>query len=197
MAWVSVAVTAASAIYKGVTGSNQKSEGQKLIKEAGDGIPAGAVSAAAEGLPAEQYAQSLKNINQNQATAIARAQDRRLGLAAIGGIQNNTNNAVAKLDANNAMVRRQNQQRLLGFQDKAFQRKYGYGMQLMGAGNTNISSGIDDVISGVGGAAYRGAFDKNPYKNSMLSKDYKSYLGQGYRQGDDYGGGNVDYGTYG
>lgn len=158
MSWAMVVVGVGTAVYKGIKGANQKSEGKKLLKEAGDGIPADAVQAASEGLPAEQYAQAMKNIKQNQSTAIARAQDRRMGLAAIGGIQNNTDNAVGRLDAENAAARRQNKQRLQGYQDKAFNRKYGYGMQLMGAGNTNISSGIDDAIYGVGSGISRGAF---------------------------------------
>jgi len=159
MSWATVIVGAGTAIYKGVKGAQQKKEGNQIISQAGEGIPVEAVQAASEGLPSEQYNKAMRNIQSNQMSALAAAQSRRMGLAAIGGIQKNTNDATLSLDASDANARVQNQQRLLGFKDRAFNRKYNYGMQVLGAGNQNQSGALDDLVSGVGSAVYRGNSD--------------------------------------
>jgi hypothetical protein len=174
-------------LVSGLFGSSQKRQGKHLLANSphlGYEIPPEAIQASAEGLPSEQYAQAMKNIQAQQAQALSAAGDRKSGLAAIAKTQAITDNAVGDLDARNAAARMQNQQRLVGFRDKAWDvknrqreedRAYAYG--LMGAGNTNISSGIDKGIAGLGYAGY-----------GLFGGD-----GMG---GMSSGGGGSDYGSY-
>lgn len=114
-----------------------------------------------EGLPSQQYQMAMKNIQRQQSTAMRSAQDRRAGVGLIGQIQQGSNDSQARLDAQNAQVRLQNQQRLMGvnnqvagYTTQAWQlneqnrrQQYNYGMQLLGAGNENIIHGIDSGVA--------------------------------------------------
>lgn len=128
---------------------------------------------AEEGMPSEQYQAAQKNIQRQQAAAIASQQDRRLGGATIGAIQAQADDASGNLDAQSAMMRRQNQLNLqtvnsqvAGYRDKVFDwnskqkylQDYQYGMSLLGAGNANIMSGSDKLLGGLTGAYANGLF---------------------------------------
>lgn len=146
------------------TGAAQRNEGKSLLKKNPHldyEIPAEAIQAASEGLPSEQYAMAMKNIQAQQAAALSAAHDRRAGLSMVGKAQALTNNAVGSLDAQNAMARMQNRRILGQYRDKGWDvknnqresdRAYAYG--LMGAGNTNFYAGLDKGIAGLGGIAY-------------------------------------------
>lgn len=150
------------------SGNSQKKKAQALINQPYPEyhIPGEITRAAAEGLPSEQYQQAMRNIQRQQMASIAQAQDRRMGLSAIAGTQQRTNDASLNLDALNAKTRQQNQFRLAGYKDKAwqwnvqnkYQRDYNYGMQLLGAGNQNTMAGIDKIGAGIGYLAGGGAF---------------------------------------
>jgi len=179
MSWAAIIVGAGTLAYKAYTGAKQKKEGKALMNQAYPQytIPSEITNNANQGLPSEQYSQAMKNIDRNKAYALSGAQDRRSGLGMIARTQQSANDATLNLDVENAKARMKNQQTLAGYKDKQWQlntqgkynRDYNYGAQLTGAGNQNISSGVDDLISGVGSAAYRGAFNKtgsyNPYAN--------------------------------
>ena len=149
-------------LVSGIIGAGQKRKGRKMLREIGDGpqyeIPDEITNAAATGLPSEQYNQAMKNIQRQQMFALSKAQDRRGGLGALGGIQQTSNDAMGQLDAQNAQARQQNQRVLAGYRDKAFdwnkkrpyEQKYQYGMSLLGTGNQNVASGIDQGITGAG-----------------------------------------------
>jgi hypothetical protein len=117
-----------------------------------------------EGMPSAQYIQAQKNIQRQQAAAIADQQNRRLGGANVGAIQEQTNDATGNLDAQSAMIRRQNQLNLqtvnsgvAGYKQSAFDwnqknrylQNYQYSMSLLGAGNANIMSGADKLLGGL------------------------------------------------
>lgn len=114
-----------------------------------------------EGLPSAQYQQAQKNIQRQQAAAIASAQDRRMGGALVPAIQEQSDVAQGNLDAQSAEARRQNQLNLqtvnsqvAGARQQAFDwnykqkylQNYQYGMSLLGAGNANIMSGADKIL---------------------------------------------------
>ncbi len=191
MSWVSVAVVGVGFAEKEIAANKQKKQGNALINAPmpKEGIPSEITSAAAQGLPSEQYAKAQQNILRQQATAQAAAQDRRAGLGMIGKTQQATNDAMLSLDAKNAQARQQNLLRLAQYKDKQWQvnekdpytRNYNYGMQVLGAGNANTVSGIDTLVGGIGDAAYMGAFGggnkydpyadgRSAYKMSRISR---------------------------
>ncbi len=150
-----------------LTGGKQKRQGRALINQKYPeyGIPSEVTQAAAEGLPSEQYAQAMKNINRNQVAAMGSAQSRRAGVGMIGKVQQGTNDATGDLDVANAKARQQNQLRLGEYKDKKwklnvkdkYDRDYNYGMQLLGAGNVNSTGGMDKLGAGLGMGAIAGA----------------------------------------
>src|SRR5579864_2930072 len=100
----------------------------------------------------------MKDIERQQAVALRSSYSRRGANGLIGQIQGNTNDALAKLDAQNAAARLNNQRTLLGvnnrvagYQQNAFDwnaknkynQMYNYQQQLLGAGNANLIHGVD------------------------------------------------------
>lgn len=164
-----------------ITGNKQKKEGRDLINQPYPEyhIPGEVTQAARSGLPSEQYAQAMKNIERQQNAAIAATQNRRAGVSAIAKTQQLTNDATLNLDVANAKARMTNLQRLGGYRDKAwdwnvrdkYNRDYGYGMQLLGAGNQNTNTGLDKLGAGVGLLAGGGAF------NGLFAGGYGSDIG--------------------
>lgn len=154
----------------------QKKKAKNIIKSAGEqplyNIPQEilrnqkmAELGAAEGMPSQQYNNAMKNIQESQRNALSSSLDRRSALMALPKIQRQTNTALGSLDAQDAQMRRQNQQTLYNvgnttaqYRDKEWnynqlqpwQRKYNYGMQLLGAGNQNFMSGLEKFIGGTG-----------------------------------------------
>lgn len=151
----------------GLVGGGQKRKGRKIISDAeklgafNEKVPDEITTAASQGLPSEQYQSAMKNIQQQQLTALRGAHDRRGGLGLISGIQQGTNNATLNLDVENAKARQANQFRFASWKDKIWQnnvrskydQQYNYGMGLLGAGNQNVSNGLDRAVAGVGMAA--------------------------------------------
>lgn len=146
-------------LISGITGLLQRGEAKKILKDnpyPTYEIPNEVREAAATGLPSEQYNQAMQNIQRQQLTALKNANDRRGGLATVGTINQQTNDATLGLDAKNAMARQQNQLRLASYRDKAFdwnvknkyQQNYGYAMSLLGTGNQNLTNGLDKTFAG-------------------------------------------------
>ena len=166
-----------------LAGGSQKRKGRSLINQPFpiQQIPTEVTQAAAEGLPAEQYNQAMRNIQRQQSAAIQAAQDRRGGLQAIGRTQLVTNNAMGNLDAQNAQTRQRNQLRLGEWRDKVWQsnvkdkynRDYNYGMQLLGAGNQNTNTGLDKVGTGLGylGAGLLGGRRRSSVPSDTMAGD--------------------------
>lgn len=166
----------AGGLIGGVTGYFQKRKARKLLQEAGDqplyNIPQEilrnqkqAELNAQEGMPSQQYNNAMKNIQRAQTNALSGSLDRRSALMALPRIQQQATDAYGNLDAQDANMRMKNQQTLYNignttaqYRDKEWntnkmqpwQRKYNYGMQLLGAGNQNFTSGLEKLVGGVG-----------------------------------------------
>ena len=175
-----------------ISGLFQRGKANRLLgqlKRPDYEIPPEAIQAASEGLPSEQYSQAMRNIQSQQASSIAAAQDRRAALGMIGRTQNITNNAVGNLDARNAEARANNIRRLAGYREKAwdwnkrqkFDQDRNYAMSLLGAGNQNILGGADRIGAGIGYMAY-GSEGRNRGGGSNGVPTPSNY---GYTGGDD------------
>jgi len=192
------------------TGLFQKKKGKNILKEAGEQplyqIPQEilrnqkqAELNAAEGMPSQQYNNAMKNIQTAQTNAISGAMDRRSALMALPKILQQANNAYGNLDSQSAQIRRQNQQTAYNvgnttaqYRDKAYninqlqpwQRKYNYGMQLLGAGNQNFTSGLDKLVAG-GGMLLNNSNFLGKKKNSTNTGAGQSYVPDGiYMDGE-------------
>jgi hypothetical protein len=201
MSWVSVAVGvvgAGTSIYTGVHQKNLANKEKKNLVRPVEQVPQALLDSQAQakvnatvGLPSEIYNNNQKNIQRTQIGALKQAQDRRLGGSVVPAIQDNTNNANLALDAADAKQRMANVGQLYkinntvgAMQHQIFQtgamdeynRKYQYAMSLLGAGNQNIASGINQGVAAIGGAAANGAFKfngggvgKSPYEQAATN----------------------------
>jgi len=176
-------------LIKGGVAKKQKREGRDVLAQAdklgafNEQVPSEITNAAATGLPSEQYNQAMQNIQQQQLMAIQGAHSRRAGIGLIGGIQNAVNAADLNLDVKNAEARQTNQLRLGSWKDKVWQnnvkgkynQQYNYGMGLLGIGNQNAVSGLDQGLAGLGQAAYGGGlFAGGSGNNTGLNPNTKT-----------------------
>jgi len=152
---IPAAIAAVSGIYQAIKGSKQRREANAakdaVIKQQ-EQVANQAFQRAQTGLPAEQYQQALRDIQRNQAYAISQLQDRRLGVAGIGAVQQRTNDAQLNLDAQNAEARLRNQAIADQQQAKLLSLKYGtaqdnadYGASLQAAGIQNIGNAVSSA----------------------------------------------------
>lgn len=178
VAAISAGTQAVGGIIKSIIGAGQKRQGRKLKNSLiypTESVPQEEIEnqklarqQAATGLPSEQYSNAMQNIQRQQLMALRGAHDRRGGLGAISSIQQGTNDATLNLDSADARQKILNQNqlmsvnnRLAGWKDKVWQnnikdkytRDYGYAMGLIGAGNQNIMSGIDQTLGGAASGA--------------------------------------------
>lgn len=115
-----------------------------------------------QGMSSQQYGQQTQAIGRNANAALSNAQDRRGGLAAIGAIQQNSNDANLNLNVQDNNMRLNNIRNLMQqnstmaqFKDKAFawnkQAKFQENAAairaLQGAGNANIDTGLNALGS--------------------------------------------------
>lgn len=203
---------AAGGLISGITGVFQKNKAKKLLNAAGEqplyNIPQEilrnqkmAELGAAEGMPSQQYNNAMKGIQESQRNALSSALDRRSALMALPSIQRQANNAYGNLASQDAQMRRQNQQTLYNvgnataqYRDKAWnynqlqpwQRKYNYGMQLLGAGNQNFTGGLEKFVGGVGQALFPNGINGIGGKKKTNTSGYNaSYVPDGiYMDGE-------------
>lgn len=165
-------------LIKGIVGAKQKRQGNKILnglQYPTEQVPQEEIEnkniaeqQAATGLPSEQYQNAMQNIQRQQLAAIRGAHDRRGGLGAIAGIQQNTNDANLNVDVADAKQKIANQNnlmnvnnRLSSWKDKVWQnnvlgkynQQYNYGMGLLGQGNQNAVGGLDQALGGLGAGA--------------------------------------------
>lgn len=176
-------------------GIGQRHKGKALISQIGDSpdeaIPNDVLQnqkmaqlRANTGLPSEQYNQAMKNLQRQQLISLNRAQDRRGGLALLAGNQQGYNDSILNLDVKNAEARLKNENTLYGinnnvarWKDKVWQnnvkdkwdRKYQYGMSLLGAGNQNLTGGLDQIAAGGLRYGASGGFSNNNAANTYGS----------------------------
>jgi hypothetical protein len=168
----SMGVQGVTGLISTVNGLFQKARANRLAKanirptyQIPDEIKANQVMAqqmAKSGMSATQYGQQAQAIGRGANAAMANAQDRRAGLAAIGSVQQNTNDANLKLNVADNSARLNNMRSLMQqnsvlaqFKDKAFawnkQAKFQENAAairaLQGAGNANINAGLNSIGS--------------------------------------------------
>ncbi len=165
--------------------------------------------AANEGMPSQQYTNAMNSFQRNQAAALSSSLDRKSALMALPKIQQQTNDQMANLDAQDAVMRMQNQRTLYGinsrigqYRDKAFeinkmqpyQRDYDYAMGLLGAGNQNLMGGLEKLVAGAGqlysdnGTSIGGSSGKKKNKPNYITSDERFapdniYMDQGFGSG--------------
>lgn len=118
---------------------------------------------ALQGMPAAVQQQYINNLNQSSAYALSQAGSRRAGLTGVAALNQNQNQALQGLAAQNAQVQMQNRQQLYGmrnqladYKGQAFQfnqvnpyyERTAQNQALMGAGMQNISQGFQASNSG-------------------------------------------------
>jgi hypothetical protein len=191
---------AAGGIAKGVVGYFQNRKANKLLKGLQyptETMPSALVEnqnrwrqLAGQGLPSQQYAQAMRNLQRTQLSSLMAAHDRRGGLGSIAGIQQGTNDASLNLDTADARMRLQNEQGLMNVNNQVaatqrdlFQKNirdkhtqdYGYAMRLKGQGNQNMFGGLDQLL----GAGQYYAASKRPGYGGGYGGGYQQY-GPGY-----------------
>lgn len=201
-------------LISGITGLIQKGQANKMIRnnpfpemQVPDAILNNqriAEKMSGLGLPSEQYNMAKQNIDRNANTALSYAKDRKSGLAAIGGIQERSNDAALNLDSANAATRQQNQRQLMqqntalgNWQNNVWdwnkRQKYlqtaASARALLGAGNQNLNIGVDRTLSG-------GLMGADYYNNGgSYSQGWMPQIGQ-QPQGNNSNGLPLDYATY-
>lgn len=120
------------------------------------------------GLPSEQYAMAMKNIQRQQARTLRGATDRRMGLGLLASVDDNAQRAIGNLDVQNALAREKNEKVSMdvnnqvgnwkrGIYDRnvrqVWDRNYDYNMGLLGSGNQNIANSIASGIGAAGALA--------------------------------------------
>jgi hypothetical protein len=115
-----------------------------------------------QGLPSAVYNKAMQDIGRNTNNAIRLSNDRRGGLSTISTVTQAANDANLKLDMADANQKLQNERQLIDvnnnvarYRDKefdwnkrdAYERKYNYGMQLLGAGNQNVTNALDRGVA--------------------------------------------------
>lgn len=190
-------IQGAGALLGGLAGRRQRKEGKQLLANTvypTMPVPGELARQAGEGLPAQQYAQAMRNIQRQQTNAILGAQDRRSALGILGRLQQGTNDATLNLDVADATAKMQNERRYADAKMNAWdwnvRNKYDqdrrYAMSLIGAGNQNIMGGIDKGISALGmlaphlGGAVGGLFGK---RNKGITAANNAGVNQPYGYG--------------
>lgn len=140
------------------------------------------------GMPQEQYNQAMKNIHRNQMAALRGSANRRGGLAILAATQQGANDATLNLDVADAKARMQNQNTLYGvnsnlanWKNRAWQnnvldkwnRKYQYGMSMLGSGNQNLTSGLNQIASA--GLSYANSRTGRNGSENLLATDESNY----------------------
>jgi hypothetical protein len=202
--WGAIASAAGGLINLGV-GLSQRRKGKNMLRDIGESpnesIPNEVLQnqkmaqlRANTGLPSEQYNAAMKNLQRNQMMALRAGQDRRGGLALVGSSQQGLDDSTLKLDVANANARMQNERTLYGinnqvgnWRDKVWQnnvkdvwdRKYQYGQSLLGSGNQNLTTGINQIAGGAALYGGSGGFGRNNrgnnVGNNLLRTDSSNY----------------------
>lgn len=198
------------AALKGSASSAQGKESRRIMNLIGE-MPPETVSpellenqtqariGAQVGLPSEQYNLAMKNIQRQQMNAIKGAQDRRMAGSLIPGIQQVTNDATLKLDAENARTRMNNQNRLMGVNSEIGRKKgeiyrnyiqnyyipnKNYALALKGAAYQNKigaieqgAGGVANFIGGMGGGSGSGGGSIGGGSGGMMGGMLGSMMG--------------------
>lgn len=204
--WVAAAVGVGTAAYSIGEGIHKKNMAKRALAAANAERPTEQVPQAEldnqalarqnanTGLPSAQYNVAMQNIKNQQMQALQGSQDRRGGLALVGQIQAQGNQANSNLDAANSEQRLKNDQTLMGvnseigqWQDKVWQNNYNdkykndynYAMGLLGSGNANVTTGVDQIGAAGSRAAGLYAMRNKGGDNSGGGSSYNWNSGSG------------------
>lgn len=208
----------AGGLVGGLTGFFQKRKAQKMLKNLNRPeytIPQEVLRSqkmaemgAQEGLPSAQYNKAMQNIQRQQNNMLAGATDRRSALMALPKIQQSTNDAALNLDVADSNARLQNQKTLYGisaqtgqYRDKAFQtnqmqpyqEKKNYAESLLGAGNQNLTGGIEKLLGGVGSLAFGGGMGGGGGRKMKAGSSSSAAYYNGYGADSNYSGFETGY----
>lgn len=194
---IPLGIAAASAVYQGIKGAKQKREAQRVQDEADRQERANLSEAqrmALSGMPRDEYMKQLQSIYRNQASALGYLRDRKSALAAVGNIQQSSNDATLSLNAQNAQMKREAERTALGQanriaslkgQEAAYKRESGQAMT--GAAFQNIfnAAGYGAMaLAGNGeGGDGTGSTTANRASDAMRPLDGTLYGKGGYKGG--------------
>ena len=177
MAWVAVGVAGASAAYKGYQGYQQKKAGEEALK--GLNRPEYKISQQlldnlsdaekqqVQGLPAEQKAEFVKNLERSQQNAMKQSASRKGGLLGVQASTSQMNDQYTNLTSMDAAARKESELRkqaniqnargaIAGAEDKQFAVNQQYYNQDLDSANAMIGAGMQNInqaIDTAGGAA--------------------------------------------
>lgn len=201
------AASAAGGLIKGAIGLIQRGQANRWLKrnpEQDEVMPAEikqnqelARIRANTGLPSEQYNNAMKNIQRQQLMALRAAGQRGGGaaLSILGGINEQGNDAVGNVDAQDAQMRVNNEGQLInvnnqvaGWKSRLFDqnvrqrwlRQFQQKTQELGAGNANAVAGADSLIAAGGEYGASGGFGKQSPSGS--GGFYNTKYGKLYHQ---------------
>lgn len=141
------------------------------------------------GMPSEQYNNAMKNIQRQQLLTLRRAQDFGGGkaLAILGGVNQQGNDAVGSLDARDAVMRVDNEGKLIAANNNVanwksqlfdrnvrqkWLRQFDNMMNQQAAGNMNTVGGIDKIFAAGGQYGASGGFGRRRAGyNSLMGED--------------------------
>ena len=169
------------------------------------------------GLPDEQKRAFLENQQRSSQTALRNSSDRRGGLGVVSQIQGQENLSNRQLLQDDVNARQQNMQRAMdarsviaGYKDKRFEHEYSeystdldYARAQQGAGQQNMSAGMDTMLAGAGqgvagfagGGGFSGGGGATPQLKTSIGGEGGAMIGgTGFEGGalnaKNYSGGN-------
>lgn len=201
---ISAAIGLGSGLISGITGLIQRGKANKWLKNNPfpvEGIPREVLEGqgiannmANTGLPSQQYNNAMKNIQRQQLTALSSAMDRRGALTALPYLTQQTNDAMANLDASDAEARMGNQRYAIGVNNQVanlkrdlydknirnpYMMKRDEMMNQKAAGNINLTSGVDKFLAGgiglFGGGRRRGSGNSGGMTTAGYGADFDNY----------------------
>jgi hypothetical protein len=217
MSWIAAGVAVVGGGIKMYQGYQQKKAGQNAesaLDKPEFEIPQEALKnmsiaekEAYNGLPAEQKRAFLENQQRSSQTALRNSSDRRGGLGVVSQIQGQENLSNRQLLQDDVNARQQNMQRAMdarnviaGYKNKRFEHEYSeystdldYARAQQGAGQQNMSAGMDTMLAGAGqgiaGYAAGGGFSKGtPTGKSSALPDSNFPTSLGGKEGALIGG---------
>ena len=201
MSWISVGGAAATGIISGISGLSQKARAKKLASQnqrptyqIPDEILKNQKMAemqSTSGLPGSTLELAKQNIQQQGSAALSSAADRQGGLSTVGAIvksQQDANNQLTSQDAQARMANIQNlmkqNQVLAGYKDKSFEYNQDAKYQenaaairaLNEAGNNNLNSSMNSLLSGATAAATLLKQPAIPTPPKDITSDVQSFM---------------------
>lgn len=220
---IGAVVGVGTAAYGIISGGVQKKRARRQLSELNANQPVETIPTeitqnqqlaslrAKTGLPSEQYSMAMKNIQRQEAKTLRSATDRRMGLGLLASVDDNANQAIGRLDANNANARLQNEKVSMdtnnqvanwkkGIYDRnvrqVWNRNYDYSMGLLGSGQQNQANAINSGVNLVGTALMSRGGSNASWAAGLFGNGGRRRNG-GYGTGGDVNGGNLRLDEYG